>query len=421
MSGVHLLTAVAVTLGRFCARSESFAAINAALMPVDAEGLPRSALWAEYASCCIAKHPKQVRDARWIAAHLVDMTDIRARGLDADFYREAEQHPDDPTWRLLRQHLEMTLGARLVDHAALAGAVPGETVIAAGMRTSLQRLWRGGWALIRHYAAHAARALLRFDHEPSRGLLSERAMACLLARQGLTAWAAAGVYRRGVASAQRGAATHADDAWPLLSSVLGERIAEVDPAIVAFYANPGRYSVQARLVLNTRFIKVASFFAAVLVGQGLYETTAPQQAQFMVFRRADGSMHFVRELYCGEAVRVFDSDFVVRLKDGVATLYEVFVREGIEVEMVVEPRAEGGLSIRARAVRYHGIALPLFGVMIDFQSRVERSASQPDVIHIEGHVLLQPRSRAGQFLMLTVLRRPKHLGCIHYRATARPL
>ena len=106
-------------------------------------------------------------------------------------------------------------------------------------------------------------------------------------------------------------------------------MAEVDPMIVEFYTNPGPFEARASLALNTRPARLASRLATLLLGQGLYECNLDQiESRFRVFRRADGSMHFLRELYCAGRLRVFDSDFVVRETARGPALFEVFADLG---------------------------------------------------------------------------------------------
>lgn len=401
MAHVHQLTASAVTLGRFCGLSATFAEMGEALMPVKGDGAPRTALWARYEAACREGLPVEIRDERWIEAHMADTAAVRASGLERRFETETAARPEEPLWRLLRQHLEMTLGARLVDHAALAGAVPGETAIAAGLGTGLRRLVRAGWALVGRYAWETARALLCPPREPQRLLLGYRRVALLLLASFLTAWSAAGVYRRGVRARHRGRDGGTADAWPLLAPVLGERVTGVDPRVVRFYENPGRYRVEATVTLDTWAARLLARLATWVLGQGVTECgPAPFPARFRTFRRADDSMHFVRELYCGGALRVFDSDFVVRSRGGRAALLEVFEEAGLEVEMDVSPLPEGGLSIRSRAVRWRGLTLPRLGLEVEFQCRPRPEA--PEAVDIEGVLRLRPHAKV--------------LGAIRYRA-----
>ncbi|HZS98835.1 MAG TPA: hypothetical protein VFA40_18770, partial [Terriglobales bacterium] len=133
----------------------------------------------------------------------------------------------------------------------------------------------------------------------------------------------------------------------------------------------------------------------------------------------DGSMHFLRELYMGETLRVFDSDFIVKNVNGVPTLFEVFVDKHLEVEMSVTPLPEGGLSIRAKNFYYRGTRLPCPGLQVEFQSHVVKDDSMGDMLSIEGRLLMQPDTGWGYFLMCRLLRRPEVLGTIRY--VARPL
>ncbi len=411
MARIHLLTAAAVTLGRFCGFSPAFDAIGEALMPVGAEDTPRSVGWQAYEEACRALRPFEVRDELWMIAHVRDMEAVKREGTDQAFYFEYEAHRDDPTWRLLKQHMEMTLGARLLDRSALQGAIAYETAMAQGIATALSRIVRAGSRLLHRYAAEAVKALLLPSREPPREIPSYRKTALLLAFYACSAFSASTVYRRGVRLRDRGLVAD-DDAWPLLSEVLGDRVGEVDPAIVRFYGNPSRFPVRARLELHTLPARFWSRAATFLVGQGLYETPEGEiDARFRVYRRGDGSMHFVRELYLGEQLRVFDSDFVIRKLDGRPRLVEVFVDNGVEVEMAVEPLPGGGLVIRGERVRVRGVPVPRFGIVVEFRSRVE----DQHYLTIDGALLMRPTSRWGRFLAHSVLRRPEELGAIHYR------
>src|SRR6185295_5538532 len=118
MSRVHLLTGSAVTLGRFCGLSESFDRIGEALMPVARSGRPRTRAWRAYARACERGLPCEIRDEAWISAHLDDMGRVRSGGLMSAFEREFRDHDGDPLWRLLHQHMEFTLDARLIDGPA---------------------------------------------------------------------------------------------------------------------------------------------------------------------------------------------------------------------------------------------------------------------------------------------------------------
>jgi hypothetical protein len=412
MAHIHLLTAYAIALGRFCGVSAAFEAIGDEVMPVDATGAPASPAWMAYADACAAGRPRDTRDELWLVAHVEDLERAKGKGLDVAFAAEAEQHRGEPFWALLVQHMAVTVGARLVDRSALTGMIAYETAIAESMAVALRRLFRTGWLLICRYAVEALRALVRPAAEPERGLISYRRMAFGLVAQAILALRTAGVYRRGLRQRERGQLGDGDT-WPLLDEVLGPRAAEVHPLIRDFYSNPARFSVKAELELNTLPARFWSRVATLLVGQGLYEADAGElPARFRVFRRPDGSMHFVRELYCQGTLRVFDSDFVVRS----GKLYEVFVDLGVSVEMEVRPLPGGGLSIRGAHVYRRGLRLPPAWLKVEFQSSVQSTPGAPDELHIDGNLLMQPDGPIGRFIAYKILRRPERLGCIHYRA-----
>lgn len=129
--------------------------------------------------------------------------------------------------------------------------------------------------------------------------------------------------------------------------------------------------------------------------------------RFRIFERADGSMHFVRELYCNGKYRIFDSDFVV--ENG--KLYEVFTDMKASVEMQVEATRDGGLLIQSRNFLFHGKRMPSIGLNVEFKSRVEN-----ETLFIDGQLLMKPKTKAGEFFARKILRRPKNLGSIHYVA-----
>lgn len=408
MARVHLLAASAVTLGRFWGMSAPFARLGEAVMPVDTSGHPRTQAWEAYARACEEGLPLEVRDERWIDAHMRDVARAREAGLEAAFLAEAEAHEEDPLRRLLVQHVEMTLGARLFDQPALAGAVPGETAIAHGMALSLGRLLRAGWSLLRHYAWATARGLILPRGSQREGLLDDRQVAWVLLASFITAWMAAGVYRRGVRSLHRGQQVGPTDGWPLLAATLGEDVTRVDPRVVRFYSNPGAYAVRASVELRSWGARLFAWLATRVLGQGVFECgERPFPARFRTFRRTDGSMHFVRELYCEGALRVFDSDFVVR--DG--TLSEVFIEHGLEVEMEVRALERGGVSVRGRRVRWRGLPLPTFGLGVEFRAVPdERGSESLDII---GTLSLAPRSGAQAA--------PRVLGVLRYQVSRAPM
>jgi hypothetical protein len=418
MGRLHLLAACAVMLGRFAGISESFDRAGEVFMPVDPQGRPRTEAWNQYIAACLAGKSWEVRDELWLAAHMRDMESMREIGIDRAFHAEAALHDGELTWQLIRQHMDVTVGARLMDSAALSGVVAFETAMAQSLAVTIRQLFTRGLALVWRYAVEGARALLLPASEPDRDLLSYRRCALNLARYWITAWSASRVFRRGIRQRDRGSQAD-EEGWPLIERALGAGTREVHPAIIGFYANPSRYAVTASIELETLPARFWSRVATLLVGQGLYESREGEiPARFRVFRRADGSMHFVRELDCGHSRRVFDSDFIIRHVDGASRLFEVFTDIKVDVEMDVNPLPGGGLSIRGRNIYFRGIRMPSTGLKVEFRSRVSIDEHALPVIHIDGSLSMQPESAVGRFIMLRLLRRPEHLASIHYRAIA---
>ena len=416
LARLHLLAACAVTIGRFAGYSPSFDDLGDAFMPVDLAGQPRTAEWEAYARACDEGRPLELREELWLEAHMIDLELVRISALDKAFNAEAAENKSEPTWGLLRQHMEVTLGARLMDHDALSGAVAYETVFAQSLGVTVYRLFTASWLLLGCYAWETLRALFSVGREGPRQLVGYRRTALELMRYSVTAWSTSRVFRRGLRARERGRRA-GEEGWPLLEQALGERVSEVHPMIVSFYTNPERFRVTARLELHTIPARLWSWLATLLIGQGMYETDREEiDARFRVFRRADGSMHFIRELYCGDVLRVFDSDFVVREIHGRRALFEVFVDNGIAVEMDVQPTSEGGLVIKSRDIYMRGVRLPSTGVQIEFRSQVATDSERRQWLHIDGHLLMRPRTRFGRFVVRRLLRRPEQLGCIHYVA-----
>jgi hypothetical protein len=416
LSRLHLLAGCAVTLGRFAGYSKSFDDLGEAFMPVDLGNKPRTREWEAYARACDERRPLEVRDELWLEAHMTDLELARKAGLDEAFYREAALHEREPTWRLLRQHMEVTLGARLMDNDALSGAVAYETAFAQSLVLTVRRLFSAGWQLLGCYAWETTIALLSIRRDAHSQWVSHRRAAIEIIPRSLTAWTASGVFRRGMRSRERGSRA-VEDAWPLLEQALGDRVTSVHPMIVDFYTNPSRFSVKVSLELHTIPARLWSWLATLVVGQGMYETDQQEiEARFRVFRRADGSMHFIRELYCGDTLRVFDSDFVVRDVGGRQALFEVFVDNRVDVEMDIEPTAARGLLIKSRNIYLRGMRLPSTGLQVQFHSQVAVESSGEESLRIDGHLLMQPRTTVGRFFMRGLFRRPEQIGCIHYVA-----
>src|SRR5215469_2225568 len=141
MSRVHLLASCAVTLGRLCGYSNEFGEMGELFMPVTQLGVPQTREWQAYVEACSLGRPLPVREELWIAAHMNDMRRVQLAGLDRLFYEKAAEHSRDPMWSMVRRHMEVTLGSRLMDHAALSGEVSFETAIAHSFALGLKRLF----------------------------------------------------------------------------------------------------------------------------------------------------------------------------------------------------------------------------------------------------------------------------------------
>lgn len=414
MARIHLLAASAVMLGRLCGFSTDFDEMGERFMPITIDGLPRTSEWLAYMQACLDRRPWQLRDELWLVAHMKDMKQVHAEGLDLLFYQKAAEHSRDPMWRMVKRHMETTLGSRMLDDAAISGEIAVETAIAHSFVVALKNLFSAGFDLLCYFVRQTAWALLFPIREPKRGILGYRRAALILIKNSILAWTACRIYKRGIRARERGS-EHSDAYWPLLEQALGPRVAQVHPLIVDFYSNPARFRAKVSLRFSTVPARITSYLATLLLGQGLYESDITEiETRFRTFRRDDNSLHFVRELYCGEVMRTFDSDFVVKEHDGDAKLFEVFSDLGCFVSMDVEPLPDGGLKLRGRDIYYRGMRLPSTGLNVEFQSHVSDGT-----LTIEGKLLMQPRTRWGRFIARNLLRRPEELGGIAY--LVRPL
>ncbi|MGI8639934.1 MAG: hypothetical protein ACR2MG_08255 [Pyrinomonadaceae bacterium] len=410
MTRLHLLAACAIALGRFCGVSKVFDEIGEALMPIDAENQPRTKEWREFVKACEQKLPLEIRDELWLTAHFKDIENVRQNDLETKFYKEAEQHKDEPIWQLLRQHLEVTLGVRLMDKSAIAGMIPHETAIAESLALTVKKLSTACLHLVGRYTNETFRGVFSFSSNTPKDLLSYRQTAFEMTRYFLLSLSVSKIFRQGLRGHERGRVADSEN-WNLLETALGEKVGEINPLIREFYANPSRFNVTATLKLETLPARFWSRFLTLLFGQGLYEANLEEiPARFRIFQRKDGSMHFVRELLCDGKYRVFDSDFVIR--EG--KLYEVFIDLKVAIEMKVAPIKNGGLSIQGERFLWRGRAMPTIGLKVDFQSRVEN-----ETLKIDGHLTMKPETKLGEFFAHKILRRPKDLGSIHYTVTRK--
>ena len=412
MTHLHLLAASAITLGRFCGVSKVFDEIGESLMPIDKENEPLTKDWKNYTEACRAGLPLKVRDELWLTAHFKDIESVRQKKLEEKFYEEAEARKNEPIRQLLKQHLEVTLGVRMMDQSAIAGLIPHETAIAASLSLTIRKLSTACLRLVGHYAGESFRAVFDFSSETPPGLASYRQTAFDMTRYFLLSFGVSKIFRQGIRNRERGRVA-ADENWDLLGTILGGKAGEINPLIRDFYANPSRFDVTATLKLETLPARFWSRSLTLLLGQGLYEENLNEiPARFRIFQRGDGSMHFVRELFCDGKYRVFDADFVVR--EG--KLYEVFTDLKIAIEMIVEPLEGGGLSIKSSRVLFRGIEMPTIGLKVEFQSRVEKNEKGNEVLKADGILQMRPDTKTGAFFVHKILRRPEYLGSIHYTA-----
>ena len=410
MTRLHLLASAAVTLGRFAGFSQTFDRMGEHFMPLDRENRPRTIEWRAFIEACQKKLPIEVREELWLAAHFEDLRNVRENGLYARFERESAANKNEPIWQLLQQHMDVSLGVRLLDNSAIGGILPYETAIADSLALTVKRLFTAASKLVFLYTRESARAILSLTEKTPENLYSYRRTAFEMTRYFLLAFSVSKIFRRGLRERERGRRAETEN-WNLLETVLNERVSEIHPMIREFYANPSRFDVTATLKLETLPAKIWSRLLTLLFGQGLFETDLEEiPARFRIFCRRDGSMHFVRELYCDEKYRVFDSDFVVRN----GKLYEVFSDLKAAVELAVAPAEDGRLSIQSRSFLFHGKQLPSIGLTVEFQSRVEE-----EILKIDGQLRMAPKTKFGRFFAHKILRRPRDLGSIHYTVRRR--
>lgn len=415
MTRLHLLASCAVTLGRFAGFSQTFDQMGEHFMPLTRENEPRTIEWQKFIEACEKELPIEVREEMWLAAHFKDLQNVRENGLYEKFESEAAQNKSDPIWQLLKQHMDVSLGVRLLDNSAISGILPYETVIADSLILTVKKLLTAASKLVFLYTGESARAILNFREKPPDNLFSYRRIALEMMRYFLLSFSVSKIFRRGLRERERGRKAETED-WNLLETILGARVTEINPLIREFYANPSRFDVTATLKLETLPARFWAHSLTLLLGQGLYEHDLHEiPARFRIFQRQDGSMHFVRELYCDGNYRVFDADFVVR--DG--TLYEVFNDLKVAIEMNVAPFNGDGLSIKNRRVLFHGVAMPNIGLTVDFQSRVETDFQGKEVLKVDGLLTMNPQTKLGAFFAHKILRRPKNLGSIHYTSRKR--
>lgn len=411
LTRLHLLATCAVTLGRFAGFSKTFDEMGENFLPFDETGEPRNTEWLEYAKSCEENLPLEVREELWLVAHFKDLQNVRENGLYAAFEREASDHKDEPVWQFLQQHMDVALGVRMMDNSAISGLMPYETAFADSLVLTINKLVTVASKLVFLYTKESARAVLNFSERTPSGLISYRRTAFEMLGYFLNSFTVSKIFRRGIRNRERGKVA-SDENWTLLEMSLGEEVEKINPLIREFYGNPSHFDVTASLNLETLPARFWSRFITLLLGQGLYETNLKEiPARLRIFARLDGSMHFIRELYCNGKFRIFDSDFVV--KNG--KLYEIFTDLKTSVELHVEPSENGGLLIKSRNFFFHGKRMPSLGLIVEFKSRVAIEKT----LRIQGDLMIKPKTKMGRMFAYKVLRRPKDLGSIRYTIQKR--
>ncbi|HHO49310.1 MAG TPA: hypothetical protein ENK18_00165 [Deltaproteobacteria bacterium] len=416
MGALHRLAVAGIAVSRSAGLSEAYHQIGELLCPVDLDGQPRTEGWRAFVHAFEQGCPGDLREERWLQAHFTDMEQVKAAGWLERFALEEEAHRGDPAWRMLGEHMEVTLGTRLEDGQALAGALALETAIAASLARVARRQLVTGLGLVRTYVRDAIRATLAGGPWVPPHAPSDRALVCCLVRATASAVRIRRVWRLGLARRQRGA-EGPGAAWslsPSLERVLGPRLEQMDPTVHALFSSMDRFTMTASVHLHHRLTTWMAWLATLLVGQGMYEESLEQvPARFRLFRRDDGSLHFVREFWCDEAVRVFDSDFVVRWIDGQPTLLEVFQQLGIAAQMRTEVLDDGGVSMTIVRLFIRGVPVGVGPARVCFETRPHA----PGQLQVVGVLELAPRTASVRWVLRRLLRLPERLGEIRYLAT----
>ncbi len=414
---LHELAASGIALARMAARSPAYDAIGDRLLPVDASGRPRTEAWGAYVRSFEEGRPEDVREEAWLAAHLADMVVVRAEGWLTRFEAEKQAHKGDSSWALLDAHMAATLGTRVHDDVALAGQMAMETAIAKSLWTVIRREMATGMGLVRTYAWAAVRATLHGGPWVPPHLPSDRALVCRLVLTTAKLIRVGRVLRRGYSARRRGS-LRPQGAWSLLPSLelaLGrEALARIHPDVTAMFESMDSFDMTASVHLRGKASRALAWVGTLLVGQGMYEADLEQvPARFRLFQRDDGSIHFVREFWCAEEVRVFDSDFVVRTIDGRQTLVEVFEDIGVAAMMRTDVLEDGGVSMTVVRVFIRGAALSPG----PFEVRFETRPSSEGVVEVTGRLTNHGRGPIGRLASWFGI--PFAAGEIRYLGTRR--
>lgn len=420
MGTLQQLATAGIALARFAALSEAYHEIGDRLLPVDRDGLPRHAAWRAYVDACDRALPSDIREERWLAAHVLDMEQVKADGWMERFAEERAAHVGDPTWDMLGEHMDVTLGTRVADREALAGHIALETAMATSLNRVARRQLVTGARLIRTYVLAAVRATL-WSRTPPDGLPGDRALVCRLCLATLKAASITRVWRLGIRRQARGV-ENTMTSWslvPSLEQVLGPDAARMHPVVRRLFHEMHGFRMEASVHLYHSLGWWAAFAGSILMGQGMYEQhLAAVDARFRLFQRADGSLHFLREFWCEDAVRTFDSDFVVREVDGKPTIIEVFADLGLAARMRTEVMDDGGVSMTVVGLFLRGVPVGVGPFHVCFETHpVPGSADRVDV---SGVMDLRPRNAFERWWFHRVWGLPARIGEIRYYADPVP-
>lgn len=406
---LHTLGASAVQLGDFWAASESFARIGSLVCPVNEDGLPRTEMWAAYAEGCSKGWPPEVCTELWLDAHVADLARVQEMGLDEAFEEEASAHKHVPIWTWMRDHMRMSLGARSEDHLVWSGDWASESAFATGVLRALRRLLLEGGPMLLRYAVAWVGAMILGG--PKGAEISNRRVAWLLLRSTFGAARTFVMVRRGIRLKARGRIAEGDR-WPLIQNTLGDDATVVHPGLVRFYENPGAWDCTATLECHGRLTRWTLDAVRRVTRQGLAEVTLdrPWPARFRTFRRADGTMHFIREIWVDGVLRVFDSDFGIgRDLQGRPAVIEHFPDLDITVPLRPEVQEGDGLSMVGRRQLWRGWRLPR-AVVVRFDGRSREGGA----LFFEGRAILDEHALLGRLGRWFGL--PPVLGVLRYRA-----
>lgn len=418
MGALHRLAAGGIAISRMAALSEAYGQIGDRLLPVDTQGLPRTDAWRAYAGAFEEGVPPDVLEERWLAAHLEDMERVKSEGWVERFKEEEAQHAGDPAWSMLGEHMDVTLGTRVADAEALAGRIALETAIATSLSKVVRRQLSTGLALVRTYVWAAVRGTLHGGPWVPPHLPSDRSLVWTLVRSTLSALRVGRVWRMGHRHSSRGA-MHPDATWslvPSLDKVLGPATATLHPQVHRMFDRMDTFEMTASVDLHHRIGHALAWVGTLLVGQGMYEEHLEEvSARFRLFKREDGSLHFVREFWCVDDIRVFDSDFVVRDVDGAAAILEVFQEIGVAAVMNTEVMDDGGLSMTIVSLFVRGVPMGIGPIHIRFTTRPDGDRA----LDVRGVLELRPRNAFERWVFHSAMGLPPLVGEIAYRAVPR--